>query len=105
MTTKRAEPLEKQLDSYGAIARGRSRASRGTRDNGQWLSFAAAAGASLAGSATAEAAINWIVPPSPIRIDVNSNAATYLDLDGDSFDDFRFGAGFSTGPIGTNFFL
>jgi hypothetical protein len=54
---------------------------------------------------TAEAAINHVVPPQPIRITVNSNAATFLDLDGDAQADLRFGAGFSSGPIGTYFFL
>jgi hypothetical protein len=107
MTSGQAGLLDRQLDSYRAIAQRRTHAVDGAKVGGSadWMRFAAAAGASLASAATADATINHVMPPSPIRINVSSNAATFIDMDGDAEFDFRFGAGVSSGPIATYFFL
>ena len=59
-----------------------------------WHQFAAAAGASLALSATGEAAIQHTDLPTPVSIDLanqsNSTVADDFDLNDDGQDDIRF---------------
>ncbi|MEX2093337.1 MAG: PEP-CTERM sorting domain-containing protein [Pirellulales bacterium] len=105
MKIKQSETLDRQLESYGVIAQRRTQspAHAGPGGSANWRRFAAATGASLASAAVADAAINHVVPPVPIRVVADNNESHIIDLDGDSQFDLRIGAGKFSGPIGTNF--
>lgn len=100
---RQADTLEENLDSYQKIARcAREHNSRETSDRTPWLRFAAAAGASLSAATSAEAAINWVMPPQPIRVEIpfdDFSNFTYVDLDGDNQDDLDLAARVETASL------
>jgi len=95
MTIGRHESLDRRLASYGSIALRRKLATPDDDaredDNAHWKRFAAAAGISLA-AANADAAINHVVPPSPIRVNASAGYGVGIDLDNDSIFDVQLGA-------------
>jgi hypothetical protein len=95
MTAGKTESFDRQLDSYRAISQHRTRAVEHVDDGPTWMRFAAAAGASLAGAATADAAITHVVPPSPIRVEVYSGSSTSINLDGGLDVDLQLAALYS----------
>jgi hypothetical protein len=92
--TTHSDVLDKQLDTYGQIARRRvaERATESIDGPSHWKRFAAATGATLAGVAAADAAVVHVVPPTPIRVLANNNQQQVIDMDGDEQDDFGIGA-------------
>jgi PEP-CTERM motif len=97
MSCKETQTLDRRLDTYCAIAQNRARVSpaRGDRGAGSWKRFAAATGATLAGVASADGAINHVMPPTPIRVEMpigGPNDIKQIDLDVDGSNDMRIGA-------------
>lgn len=86
MNRQQADALDEGLDSYQKVARQAS-ARKGPElsDRATWLTFAAAAGASLTSAAISDAAITHVVPSPPIRAElVESGVDIDLDNDGDT---------------------
>src|SRR3989304_2087632 len=94
MRARQTGTLDQQLQFYGTIARRRTQdsARAGAGCPVPWKRFAAAAGATLAGMTTAEAAINHVVPPSPIRATLYDNPIG-INLDGIGGEDMQINAG------------
>lgn len=88
-----ASQLDAALDAYARATRHPRRGVRGARSirRGDWLKYAAAAGASLAGS-VADAEVMTFLPNEPLILDVVNRMATGIDLDDDGDFDMQFGA-------------
>jgi hypothetical protein len=95
MERTESESLDRQLDSYGTMARRREAGSvaDGSDSARSWKRFAAATGVSLVGVTAADAAITHVVPNPPIRVDAFSNDYTQIDLDGVGGFDLAVGIG------------
>ena len=86
----RVDSLDRQLASYRRSASRRALASADPQSGADWKLFAAAAGATLAGATAADAAIQHVVPPTPISVPIPTFYYTYstaVDLDNDAVDD------------------
>ena len=89
----------RQLDTYGAIARSRTRLVPDADNDGfeHWKRFAAATGATLAAVASAEAAITHVMPAVPPRVEIPFDYGVYselkfVDLNNDAVNDIQLGA-------------
>ena len=93
MSIHESESLDRQLATYGAIARRRRKTPAESRTGRlvPWKRFAAAAGATLTGICTAEAAINHVVPMSPYRVTLDDDPVS-IDLDGMGANDLQINA-------------
>ena len=91
-----SESLDRQLGAYQSMGDRQKRAAADRLPmSGGWKKFAAATGASLVSATSADAAITHVMPGSPIRLEIPSDAsADFLafDLNNNGANDAQLGA-------------